>query len=248
MPNSFSSSDPATQSEPSQGTFSGESPTDKDQSQQETPVSVNNSHQSDVDKINKRLNDKDEFINKLKSETAEYRQSIDTLREELSKRPSLDEIMEHINQQTGSNPTTIDPDDLINRAVEATENRMSQKQVQQKTQDNIKSVSDILNKAFQGEDLDQKVATIAAENDMTFDEVFELAARNPKAALKILGIKTEPRTGSTDSTGSINTAGFYQNTDRSKAPEGNILDKRNDRDRVDFFRKKMEEGLKQINR
>lgn len=201
----------------------------------------------DVGTLQKRVNDSQQFIETLKSERAKDREELEALRAELAKRPSIDEVMEHINRQAG-NKDNIDPNDLINKSVEAIESRLTAKEAENQRKANIKAVSDSLKAALGSDNLDSKVAKIAAENDMSFDDVFDLAERNPKAALKLLGVKTNQRSSSNGHNGDINTQALYNNSGNNQNQQKTtIMDKRSDRDRVDYMNQRMNERLSQMN-
>jgi hypothetical protein len=252
MPASFNDNNGDPVSQPSgqpQGSFANGN--DQPGNDQSPPVQPSDDKSLDVDVsvLQKRVNDSQEFISTLKTERATDRAELERLQEELARRPSMEEIMEHINKQAGTNQTTLDPDDLINKAVEATEARSAAKAQEAQRASNINAVAETLKSAFQGEDLDAKVKEIAAENDMSFDDVFDLASRNPKAALKVLGVSAPAKPTPNGHSGSINTRALdLQNGVRQdQAPQGHIMSHNNDRDRISYFKQRMDAGLKSIN-
>lgn len=215
----------------------GENESDKKESSHTSEVNVST--------LQKRIDDSQEFISVLKNERQQDQERIKALEEDLKNRPSLEEIMEHVNQQSG-NKDIIGPNEMINKALEAVDQKLSLREQQSIESTNIEKVSERLKQEF-GNDVDKKVAEIAAENDMTFDEVFSLAKKNPKATYKLLGVKNEvPASNTNINSNGMNSLGLGANTSNKQERTDNIMDYTTDKKRVEFFQKRMEKGLSKL--
>lgn len=242
MPNSFTDDHSNTSDQP-QGSFNnGDQPAKTQPTDQ--PVSSDQSD-SDVAKLSKRVHDSQQFIETLKDERKADRELIERLQSELSKRPSLDDIMEHINQRSdnGNQTSAIDPDELVNRAVQAFEQKSTQKEREQVIQSNRKEVTSVLVQAFPGEDIDKKVTELAESQGMTFDDVFDLAARSPKAALKVLGVTAPTAPSSTSTKSDVNTYGLSLGATQVPKRQGNLMTHRTDRGRIDYMMQRLSQRI-----
>jgi hypothetical protein len=242
MPQSFNSDgNPGTnEGDNSQGTSFGQG-AGADNAGNNDVKKDNSSNNTDFAVLQKRVNDSQEFISTLKTEREGDRQTIQQLQEELAKRPTLEELTEHINSSASA--TTVDSADLISKTVDAVTSSLSAKE-EAKVQDaNFQSVSATLTSAFGADKVDAEVARLAQENDMSFDEVVVLAKRSPKAALKLLGLTGKESTASPDrNTGSLNTQGVTNSNQGQPATSGNIMTYRTDKDRVAYMQQKMKDA------
>jgi small-conductance mechanosensitive channel len=202
---------------------------------QESTGDGGNSHNVDVAKLAKRLDDSQAFIETLKSERQADRELIQDLQSKLTSTPTVDEIMEQINQRSTASNDNLDPDDLVNKAAEAVESRLNKAELDRKASENFNSVASALSEKFGEKEVDSKVRQLAQDNGMTFDQVVEMAKTSPKAVLKLLGVSSAEPTSSGDiPSGSINTGGVgYENTGENK-PIGSIVNVTTDRGRVDM--------------
>lgn len=195
----------------------------------------------EFEKLVKRLNDSQDFIEQLKSETKTYREQIEELQGKVVNSPSVDEILEKLQDRKGGFDQ-IDPDEIVQRATQAFEQSMTAKQKAEQEQKNFESVSSVLSRQF-GKEVDQKVAELAEENGMSFDEIVNMAKRSPKATLKLLGVKEEPERGTpAPSRGSVNSLGLPSTPQAPR--KTNIAKLSTDKDRVAYFQTEMAERLK----
>ena len=199
----------------------------------------------DVNKLEKRLADSQQFIEVLKSERQSDRQKIEELEAKIQSAPTLDEIMEHINQNPSNTGDPVNPEDLVNKTVDAVQQQLSQTAQEEKEAQNIKEVSQILQSQF-GDNVDTKVSELAANNDMSFDEIYDLARKKPKVALKLLGIEQEDASKTTPSpTSSLNSIAVM-NQPQDPPKRQTIMDMRTERDRVNYLQERMNQRLKEL--
>lgn len=202
----------------------------------------------DVSKLQKRIDDSQRFIEQLKSESSQYRETIKQLTERMEKVPSLDAIMEQINQNGRSNDN-LDPEDLVNKTLSTFEARQQERERAAKADDNFKQVASTLQKHFSGKDVDAEVRRLAQENDMSFEDVFDMAKRNPKAVYKVLGINVNsaPQGYDHSSGGTLNTYGVTSNQPPQEDKVPNLVKVRTEKERINLFSNYMEKELRKLN-
>lgn len=187
----------------------------------------------DLAKLQKRLDDSQNFIEQLKRERQEDRRLIEELRSKPSH--SLDEIKDLITKaRTDGTDPTIDPDTLVKTVYERVNQNMSQQEAQKRERANFDEVTQTLTSKF-GADVDAKVSEIAQEVGLSLAEVVEMSKKNPKAVYKLLGI-TEKSTVANASKGSVNTFGMAP-PPPAKSPS--IMAARNEKERVDVFAQRL---------
>lgn len=240
MSNTFNSGDPGTQSAEQGSSFSDQAAVTDQTQQQGTNEGTSNQNQSvDVNKLMKRLDDSQAFIEQLKQERAEDRRLLDELKNKQT--PNIDEIMEKVNQARSTDDNPVDPDVLVNQVYDKVNQSMTAKEQSQREEANVKSVAEVLQKQF-GDDVDSQVAKLAQENDMTFDEVFAMAKRSPKAALKLLGVSGNvSQSSATPTGGSLNTQGYSQTP---PAKQRHIMSARTEKERVAILNEYYSKALK----
>lgn len=241
MSNSFSSDDNGAPQGNQGASFSTDAPVDDKPTTEATGnEDTSQDHSASIQKILKRLDDKDAFIEQLKSETAE-------LRAQLNKRPNvdIDEVVEKVNQSRSTNDNVVDADELVNKVYQQYTEKMTAKQKEEVETSNFTQVQQTLHKHFGKEDVDAKVQELASQSGLDIDQVIALAKRSPKAVYKLLGVSESVAPPVTPFQGSTNTNG-YNVTPPVKTPH--IMSVRTDRERVALFKQKMDAGLANINR
>lgn len=193
----------------------------------------------DVNKLIKRVDDSQQFIETLKAEGQSARETIAELTEKLSKAPTMEQIVEQINQQSSSQDQNVNIDDVVNRAVQGVTTNLNTQAAEEKANANFETVATKLAQEF-GSEVDSKVTALAAENDMTLQEVIELSKKNPKAVYKLLNLEVKNASSTSPSGGGTNTLGFDQNASGNQAPEkADIMTIRTERGLVDATAKRM---------
>lgn len=241
MSNSFSSDDNGAPKVDQGASFNaGDKVDDKPTNVASGDEDTSQNNSAAIQKILKRLDDKDTFIEQLKSETAE-------LRAQLSKRPNvdIDEVVEKVNQSRSTNDHVVDADELVNKVYQQYTDKMTQKQKEEVEVTNFTQVQQTLHKHFGKDEVDAKVQELASQSGLDIDQVIALAKRSPKAVYKLLDISESASNPVTPSQGSTNTHG-YNVTPPVKSPH--IMSVRTDRERVALFNTKMEAGLAKLNR
>ena len=164
-----------------------------------------------VDDLAKGKLEADGFIEKLKVENA-------ALREALNTEANPDEILARINGllQSKDRSTTNTTDQTSNQsqstAAPLTEEKvlelLSKREQEEKIKQNVNSFNASVNKAF-GPKTGEVIATRLDELGMDEDTFKDLAARNPNAALRILGLNKEGGVSAGTVNPSVNTEAFF---------------------------------------
>lgn len=190
--------DPNTDQNEPQPTFSGNNEDDSPQTQ-DTGNNV------DIGKLEKRLNDKDQFIETLKQEKRQQDQRIAEMEEKLNQVKSTEEILQELESRQSAEGTQSGESDnssndgqsaeeILRQAEERVMSRLTEQQQKQKEQDNFKQVQEQLTSIY-GDQADETVRQKAQENDMDWNEAVQMASRNPKLFMKLFGTEKEQSQG-----------------------------------------------------
>ena len=146
----------------------------------------------DIDALAKAKAESDDFIKRLQDETA-------GLREELTKRTSLDDLITRLEDQQSSEgesvnhtPKTKTNDDIPpNKALDPAAIEKMVEKIHTKKQmeaNQVKNISDIRSRLEQewGPEFAKKLKSVTDELELTQDEAGKLAAEKPKAFLKLV--------------------------------------------------------------
>ena len=216
---------------PSQGATFQQQQDNGGQPNSNTGDGGNNSENVDVSKLVKRVEDSQSFIETLKSERQADQQRIQDLESKLQNTPTVDQIMEQLDQRQGASNDNLDTQDLVNKAVEQVQANLSQSKIAEQEQSNFTKVQSVLAKNF-GDDIDSKVTELAAENGLTLSQVAEMAKKSPKATLKLLGITEQAPAPGSIPQGSVNTAAF-QGTNNEPPKMRSIASANTDKERIE---------------
>lgn len=138
--------------------------------------------------VQKRVDDSQRYISKLEEEKR-------MLASEVEKAKKAEEILEAVSSgseraaevpKAVKETSSLDPEELLSKAEERVLQKLKAEELKKQQTANFQLVASKLAEAYQGIDIDAKVKEIAAENDMTYEEVVALAKSKPKAALKLL--------------------------------------------------------------
>lgn len=215
---------------------------------------------TDIDKLNKRLQDKDAFIEQLLSERKQdrdkfqrYDEMLGQFEEKLSVFESSNDILEKLRSQDQKkegndhveNQNTdpkkeepkLDPEYLRQQGF-LTRDDLEAERMQKQREENLRQVTEKLANKF-GDKIDENVRRLAEDTDMTFDEAFELASNKPRAFERLfIGSGTSEKKGSnTGFNSSVNTANFQHNDDTKKVDYLNMSTE----DRIRHNMRKLEE-------
>jgi hypothetical protein len=154
------------------------------------------------------------FIQTLTAEKKTVEQELSALRPVAEQVTELRAVVERLTQPSTTTQQTVEvkgvSEEQVAKLVEATLSRAEQARV---AKQNLEAVANAAKTVF-GEKAEAEFYGRARELGMSQEEINAMAARTPKAALKLLGIedKTQAKTGSSAPTGSINTTDFSHNT------------------------------------
>jgi len=229
---------------------SGSEQPQQQESQTQGQNDGSNEHfQRQIQGMEKRMQDKDEFIQRLQGENRELREKTTTLEEkmaELSQRAeSVEEVLERMKSSDRSGSESDSPG-LTQEDVERLAAQTYQQQEQQRTyEQNTRTIAQELQKTYGSENVDQRVSELAKENDMTFDEAFDLAGRKPNAFRRLF-LTSGSQGGDVGApSGSINTAGLENQSRSNDKPKEKFHNLKSQKDQVKHIQEKARElGIK----
>lgn len=192
---------------------------------------------TDIDKLNKRLQDKDAFIEQLLNERKQdrdkfqrYDDMLGQFEEKLSVFESSNDILEKLRSQDRKKEDTdpvennqntdpqqeeprLDPEYLRQQGFLTRDDLEADRKAQQR-EENLRQVTEKLAAKF-GDKIDENVRRLAEDTDMTFEEAFELASNKPRAFERLfIGTGKSEKSSNTGFNSSVNTANFQHNEDR----------------------------------
>lgn len=155
------------------------------------------------------LRNAQEYIPTLTSQLSQKDMELKAAREEAARVAELERTIEALTSQNNGQPqTTATPSISEDQIAELVNRTLTRKQQEDAAKANITSVVQTLQNQF-GADAEKTYNEKATELGMTVAELNALAARNPKAVFKILGVSQEaPKPQSSSSSVSFNTDGF----------------------------------------
>lgn len=147
-----------------------------------------------VQVMQKRLQDKDEFIAQLQQENQQTREMYASLEERMQNLSKIEEVLnKRDNQQDfGSQDTSLDEDALVGKVIE----NLNAKKTQEQMQQNYQSVLERMKATVGEEHIESKVSEAAKANGLTVDDMVETARKSPQAFYKLIGLdnKQQPHT------------------------------------------------------
>lgn len=151
------------------------------------------------------LSNAQNFISTLKSEKQQIEQQVNELRPVAEKVTELEKVVLQLSQTKPTDTTPSGVSELdVARLVEQT---LTKQQQQQIAKDNLASVVSVVQKTF-GDKAEEAFYGKAAQLGLSKEEINALAARTPKAALELIGVKVDVSKQSvfTPTTTSVNTS------------------------------------------
>ena len=187
-----------------------------------------------------------QYIPQLKTEVSAKDAEIAALKEELSKREAVGDVVDKLTAQQAQPESTPQVSGLNEQDVLNLVQNFSQQQAQQQTAvTNEKLVSDALFGQY-GDKTQEVVANKAAELGMTVEALQGLSQTSPQAALQLFGTSatSAPKTTS----GSINiSAQAPKETFDVAPPEKSLLRGASTNEQIDYLRKIRESVYKKHN-
>ena len=236
----------STQNE-NQGPSFESSSDNQQQTQTQTQEDGSERFQRQIQGMEKRIADKDDFIKQLQDENKSLREKTSTLEEkmdELSQRSqSVEEVLERM-KSSNQGGSEGDSPGLTQEDVERLAAQTYQQQEEQRRYEaNTKTIAQELQKVY-GSEIDQRVSELAKENDMTFDEAFDRAGRKPNAFRRLFLSGSSGGDVSAPS-GSVNTAGLEANSSTQSKPKEKFHNLKSQKDQVRHIQEKARElGVK----
>jgi hypothetical protein len=186
----------------------------------QTNTGGENNLQSQIAGMEKRISDKDTHISTVESENLKLREQMAETQEKLEKMAKIEEALERMqaNQNGSTQDTALDENALINKTLEA----LDEKKREATAEENFNAVSAELTKQFGADAVDGKVAQIAKNNGLSFDDIVDLAKKSPNAVYTMAGLKgiTSPSTSPSRSS----NIGFNNDDDGSSARERKLAE------------------------
>lgn len=195
-----------------------------------------NTDPSILDKLQKRLQDKDEFIETLKAERREDRarfQKYDEILTEMAAQLStienskqiLDTLKSKGEQPPVEKPAVIDPEVLKSLGV-VTREELERERQEAAFQSNFQEVISVATKVF-GDKVNDVIKEKADSLGYTIDEARALAGTKPQAFIKLfIGDRPQNSGKETFNKGSVNTYGMQGVQDKPKFNINMSLDER----------------------
>jgi len=173
-----------------------------------------------VDKAVESIQPKEEFIEKLKAEGVEKDAKFEALEKrfnELENKVTIEEqVAKRIADSTGQNeqPSTVNVDEQVLGDLVATQlNKIKTKETREANASKFLQAI-----AAETDNPENYIAEKAKESGLGTDFFSDLIARNPDAALKLIGSDKKIDPSSTPS--NVNTAGFQEKTETNKPTSG----------------------------
>lgn len=136
--------------------------------------------------MQQRLQDKDAFIETLKSEGQTYREAVANMEERLQNMEKISEVLNKGQQQDVSNQDTgLDEDELVGKVIA----NLSQREKEQKMESNYTTVVSTLSDKFGSDRVNEKVKQAAEANGLTVEDMINTAKKSPQAFYKLVGVE-----------------------------------------------------------
>lgn len=224
-----------------------------EQNQQETPVTQpdtssafedqlkmikNESGEQKYDSVPKALDalqHSQSFISQLKEESAAKEAELQRIKEELSKREAVGDVVDRLTAQQAQPESTPQVSGLDEQQVAEIFNSLSaQQQAAQVASSNEAAVSQALFERF-GDNTQTAVSEKAAELGMSVDSLKQLAQSSPQAALQLFQVQASPSPKAV--TGSYSIPPTTVENNEVPAPEKSLLRGASTKDKVEYLRK-----------
>lgn len=178
-----------TEDNGNQGTSSFVADNSSDNNEFDVKKEVSNLQQQ-VDGMQKRMTDKDDFIGKLQEENQKLRENLADTSTKLDSMGSVGEALQRIKDAEQSNQdTTLDEDKLMSDLLEKFETVQQTKSEEQKQQANYNSVVDTLSKKFGTDKVNDIINKAATDNRLSVEDMKSLAKKSPDAVYRMVGVK-----------------------------------------------------------
>lgn len=148
-----------------------------------------NSLEDQIKGMEQRMRDKDTFIDTLKNETKEMRETIEALEGRMT---NLDEIKKALSDKrdTSNQHTAVDEDTLVGKVIES----LSERETKKLQEENYNSVMNTLTEEYGSQYVYDKVKSVADSNGLTITYMEQIAKQSPKAFYNLMGLNIKTST------------------------------------------------------
>lgn len=138
--------------------------------------------------LQKRLQDKDEFINTLKEEGQTYREMVAAMDERLKNMEKISEVLNKSGQEqdVSNQDTNLDEDALVGKVIE----NLSKQEAEKRMEANWNSVVSKVEEQFGKQHVNEKVKEAARINGLSVSDMKETARKSPQAFYKLMGLES----------------------------------------------------------
>lgn len=169
----------------------------QNQQQQNSDQSLSNEGSVDthspeyqLQKMQQRLADKDEFISTLKEENQSTREMVAQMQERMQNMETIQEVLNKGKEQAAqAQDTGLDEDALVGKVIE----NLSKREQEQKMESNYNTVVENLKEQY-GSHVNDKVQAAAAANGLSVSYMLDTAKRSPQAFYKLMGLEGTKQT------------------------------------------------------
>lgn len=209
--------------------------------QQQPPQNQDANLRQQISVLEKRLQDKDTFIETLKNERKDDSSTINNLKEQVEqleqKSKSVEEVLERLKASQGgqdADGNRLTPEEAKRMA----EDVYQQHRTQETRQANFNSVKQELLDRYGNEKVDSQVAETAQGMGMTFDEAFQMAETRPAVFRKLfIGDAPAKTSDPAGPQGSVNTQALG-NGEQPPKPKP-FVNMKSDKDRISAIQARM---------
>lgn len=140
-----------------------------------------------LDVLQKRLQDKDDFINTLKEEGQTYREMVAQMDERLKNMEKISEVLNKSGQEqdVSNQDTNLDEDALVGKVIE----NLSKQEAEQRMEQNWNTVVSTVEEQFGKQYVNEKVKEAAEANGLSVSDMKETARKSPQAFYKLMGLE-----------------------------------------------------------
>jgi len=192
-----------------------------------------NGRQLSQEEVLKKLAHADSHIDTLTAEREADRQRLAALEEAVNKSSKLEDVLQALSKGEEEPAAAAQPAEEPVDLDAKLDALLAKREAAKQAEGNWNTVTSTLGKVY-GSKTNEKVAEVAAENDMTLEEAEQFARSKPKAFLKLFGNLESP--GSAPLTpGARNPAAFQA---PAAAPSG-YMDAKTTKDQVSVYQRKL---------
>jgi len=159
----------------------------------------------EIDKKLKSLGHAQAHIKTLESETAQYRQELARLQEEMAHAKTIEELLARREEDSTNRTTPVDVDGLATKVKEEVFSTLTEREQVAKQQANLNASIEAVKKVH-GEKYSEAVRNRASELNMTTKQMEDLAKSSPGAFQQLMNVQSNRMPAPTSSSTSSNVA------------------------------------------